>query len=458
MIIPAELPAASPAPARITSARLDRAEFSVLPDAPPKAPPSAAGAPPGARSTAVKATDAGKSEGQTEDAPKGSPSDGAMQAGALPGPARTVPPLPRKPAATDRPEPSGPPHPGAEAAAAGPGSTQEAAGASRDAPPAGKTASGTTADARRPPGPLSFPPVSAGPRGAAADGRQGPYPKTGTGTQPPAPDLAQRAQAAPSPGLPGQTSPRPDLVAGSVLTGIVTAPARATGSADGTGRGRTAERAAPSPAGRSAAPPPPAAYQGVGFPALVTGPQPIQATPDPSAALFAPFGPPLAPADRQTDDRPELSLPAPLTAPGTGPARPCLPALSRHAASQIVAALTGAVEEGQRITDLTLDPEELGRVRLRLAAGDGVLTVTVIAERGETMDLLRRNIDLLTGELHRIGYARTEFVFAQGHPLGQEHPYEQAHPGADPDAAGPETAAPAPALRIVLGDRLDIRV
>ena len=67
--------------------------------------------------------------------------------------------------------------------------------------------------------------------------------------------------------------------------------------------------------------------------------------------------------------------------------------------------------------EIQLAPAELGRVTLTLTAGDGGITVAVLAERAETLDLLRRNIGLLAQELRDLGFASPGFAFAEGrHP------------------------------------------
>jgi flagellar hook-length control protein FliK len=64
--------------------------------------------------------------------------------------------------------------------------------------------------------------------------------------------------------------------------------------------------------------------------------------------------------------------------------------------------------------EVTLSPEELGKVRLALLAADGQITVQVVAERIETLDLLRRHIDVLASELRQQGYSEISFSFGQG--------------------------------------------
>jgi flagellar hook-length control protein FliK len=62
--------------------------------------------------------------------------------------------------------------------------------------------------------------------------------------------------------------------------------------------------------------------------------------------------------------------------------------------------------------ELTLSPEELGRLRISLTQeGDG-LVVTVQVERADTLDLLRRNADVLLQEIRAAGFAGGSFSFS----------------------------------------------
>lgn len=73
----------------------------------------------------------------------------------------------------------------------------------------------------------------------------------------------------------------------------------------------------------------------------------------------------------------------------------------------------------QRIPDrpveLTLNPSELGRVRMSISAAETGIVVSVIAERPETSDLMRRNIGELESEFLALGYEDIEFAFAGRH-------------------------------------------
>mgnify|MGYP001799943668 CR=1 FL=1 len=82
--------------------------------------------------------------------------------------------------------------------------------------------------------------------------------------------------------------------------------------------------------------------------------------------------------------------------------------MARHAAHQMAAAV---VQQQGRMTEIALNPEELGRVRLVMTAVDAAITLTVAAERPETADLLRRHIDVLTQEFRALGYEDINFSF-----------------------------------------------
>ena len=92
-----------------------------------------------------------------------------------------------------------------------------------------------------------------------------------------------------------------------------------------------------------------------------------------------------------------------------------------------------------RPVELTLSPEELGRVRMTFTTGDGALTMTLVADRPETLDLLRRHIDVLAQDFRDLGFANLSFSFAQG----DDSPAPETVAAADTDA--PAAAAPASA-------------
>ncbi|MCV6610332.1 MAG: flagellar hook-length control protein FliK, partial [Amphritea sp.] len=97
------------------------------------------------------------------------------------------------------------------------------------------------------------------------------------------------------------------------------------------------------------------------------------------------------------DDRVEVIVSA-ASQPGRAEATPQTMA-AQAARSDGAAVMRQIAENLQKMSDgrveIRLSPEELGSVRLQLHQGESGLTVTVQAERPETLDLMRRNIDQL---------------------------------------------------------------
>ncbi|MGC9418906.1 MAG: flagellar hook-length control protein FliK, partial [Rhodovulum sp.] len=152
----------------------------------------------------------------------------------------------------------------------------------------------------------------------------------------------------------------------------------------------------------------------------------------------------LSGPDRPAQEAPRPAQPAPQLADAPRPAM-------RTMAEALHRASDGSVE-------LTLSPEELGRVRLTLNPGDGAITVTINADRGETMDLMRRHADLLNSAMRELGYGEVVLDFA-GKGTGRQ-PAPQADAGAagPGDDAAPHAAAPAPSPRPAADGSLDLRL
>jgi len=118
------------------------------------------------------------------------------------------------------------------------------------------------------------------------------------------------------------------------------------------------------------------------------------------------------------------------TRPG-GPSAPA-PALAQQLSEAVrQAGIPGSVE-------VSLHPEELGRVRLTFTPAEAGLAVTVAAERPETLDLLRRHIDLLAADLRAQGFEDIAFEFgARGDGSGRD-----AAPAAAAAMAAPDEPPP----------------
>lgn len=104
--------------------------------------------------------------------------------------------------------------------------------------------------------------------------------------------------------------------------------------------------------------------------------------------------------------------------------------------------------------EITLNPEELGRVRIALTQGEGGLSVSILADEEQTLELFRRHSDELQQQLSDLGFETTHFDFGQsGHQSG----------GDSLDPLPPEDhSQTAPALLVDLDllprDSLDIRL
>ncbi len=86
-------------------------------------------------------------------------------------------------------------------------------------------------------------------------------------------------------------------------------------------------------------------------------------------------------------------------------------AIARPVVNQVVQMVMRANLEG--MIEVRLQPEELGRVRLTMTQVDASIIVQITAERPETLDLLRRNIDMLEGDLRDQGFENASFTFGE---------------------------------------------
>ncbi|MBM1641062.1 flagellar hook-length control protein FliK [Sulfitobacter mediterraneus] len=122
------------------------------------------------------------------------------------------------------------------------------------------------------------------------------------------------------------------------------------------------------------------------------------------------------------------------------------PELANHVAQQIVDV---AKTLPNRPVEISLNPEELGRLKLHLVTSEAGIAVHVSAERPETMDLLRRHIGILDQEFLKLGFEDVAFSFAGGQgPQDQADPsngQSPEHQGEIADPLAPAETPPAPA-------------
>ncbi|NOR62735.1 MAG: hypothetical protein GQ535_09620 [Rhodobacteraceae bacterium] len=146
--------------------------------------------------------------------------------------------------------------------------------------------------------------------------------------------------------------------------------------------------------------------------------------------------------ERQVIEAATVSRPAPQAPP---------------VASQITAQLPQLLTKAEKQTiELRLDPPELGRVTIHLTTNDTQVTAQVVAERVDTIDLMRRHAELLAATLARAGFSEANLSFQQGHRQGDEGEFEQFQ-GITGLVESEDTATPAPTLAGQDG-RLDIRL
>ncbi|WP_371224984.1 flagellar hook-length control protein FliK [Roseovarius sp. 2305UL8-3] len=120
---------------------------------------------------------------------------------------------------------------------------------------------------------------------------------------------------------------------------------------------------------------------------------------------------------------------------------------------------------GSRPVELHLNPAELGRVKMSVQTVDGSVIVHVFADRPETLDLMRRHVDLLANDFRAIGYGKAEFSFAQqgsGEGGGAFDTADDGHRAQRSDAesdtqhATDDIGTATPAMHV--SDRVDIRI
>ena len=95
----------------------------------------------------------------------------------------------------------------------------------------------------------------------------------------------------------------------------------------------------------------------------------------------------------------------------------------QHIAEQIVVSVAN---DDTGTTEVALDPEELGRVRLHMTVTDQTVQIVIAAERPETSDLMRRHLDVLQQEFRSLGFQSVDLGFAD--EGGRNSPKEAPRP------------------------------
>ncbi|KEJ91056.1 flagellar hook-length control protein FliK [Sulfitobacter donghicola] len=80
--------------------------------------------------------------------------------------------------------------------------------------------------------------------------------------------------------------------------------------------------------------------------------------------------------------------------------------------SQVARQLAEALPQAsQRPVEIALSPEELGRVRMSVLTEENIITISIHAERNDTLDLMRRHIDQLGQNFRNMGYEEINIEF-----------------------------------------------
>ena len=118
-------------------------------------------------------------------------------------------------------------------------------------------------------------------------------------------------------------------------------------------------------------------------------------------------------------ERGELEMPKsdarpvelPLATPANSLNRTQAPLLAAQVAPQISAFIS---QQASGAVDIALAPEELGKIRVSLTPQDNGLAISILAERPETLDHLRRQMDQLLSEFKALGYEEIDLKFGDG--------------------------------------------
>ncbi|MEN8919864.1 MAG: flagellar hook-length control protein FliK [Octadecabacter sp.] len=184
-------------------------------------------------------------------------------------------------------------------------------------------------------------------------------------------------------------------------------------------------------------------------PASLSKPPPLAASPLPKSDL----------SNLMSNAVAEIELPASQpTHTNAANAQTPVSQTTQHHAPQIASQIGAAISQSSNTTtEILLNPEELGRVRISLTNGDAGMTVNILAERSETVDLMRRNIELLARELRDMGYDNPSFTFGE-RTDGSNDAWEDEHPEPTSESPRNTTESPPPIMHVTLTGGLDLKL
>ncbi len=133
------------------------------------------------------------------------------------------------------------------------------------------------------------------------------------------------------------------------------------------------------------------------------------------------------------------------------------PAVSGHPIRQAAQGIEILMRHPDKPVEIALNPEELGRVRMALTRTETGMTVAILADRPETLDLMRRHIDQLAAEFERLGYTDIGFSFGADTQQGRDT-QGRSRRHADTAVAPAESAQPVFLFNRPVTDGLDLRL
>ena len=89
-----------------------------------------------------------------------------------------------------------------------------------------------------------------------------------------------------------------------------------------------------------------------------------------------------------------------------------------------------------------------------MAVSETGVIVSILAERGETLDLMRRNIDQLQQDFQTLGFGTAVFLFQSEGDLSDA----ESNPDQDADTEGSELLSDNGATIVIQAEGLDMRI
>jgi hypothetical protein len=117
-----------------------------------------------------------------------------------------------------------------------------------------------------------------------------------------------------------------------------------------------------------------------------------------------------------------------------------------------------ASASGDEPVELLLDPAELGRLRFEMTTTGDRVQVNLSVERGETLDLLRRNVDVLRNEFREAGFDASTLTFGQWGKSGDGETPTARSPIPDDDLPATDPAAQPTSIRTPSDQGLHLRI